>query len=469
MNGLRAVKLILGLTIAIFAAAATYTSLTIVQRQNALRDTSRYNVVWATSQALGEFYRFEYRVAAYSVEPGKVPADELLLRFDILHNRVGILTDGEVAAFAAAVPEQQVTISRLAVALETIEPLMARIDQPDVPMQILDVLSPLDTPMTRLAAAANQYGGAQVDSDYENLIRLHFQLSSLAAGLVFCGLLFIALLFYQNRLIHGAHDELNAAHQDLLNAKDAADAANASKSRFLANMSHELRTPLNAIIGFSEMIVGEVLGPVTPPKYREYASDVLNSGLHMTELVSDILTMAKLEAGHYELEREPLPLRDVIESSIAIFRGTEMAQSRDIRMEPSDWPVLHADERAVRQMVLNLLSNAVKFSGDGTPVRVNCRLQPNGDLAINVIDQGIGMTPAEAELVVKPFHQVESTLARRYEGSGLGLSIVASLMERHQGRLLIDSEPGRGSTMSLVFPAISVEVPPADLAADAAR
>jgi two-component system cell cycle sensor histidine kinase PleC len=196
-----------------------------------------------------------------------------------------------------------------------------------------------------------------------------------------------------------------------------------------------------------------MLGPVGVAKYKEYARDIMRSGTHMTELVNDILTMAKLEAGHFEIELRPLDLRVHVEATLSIFLGTEMARGSDVATEASgDWPCLRADERALRQMLLNLLSNAVKFSGPGEPIRIGCRRLEGGDLCLSVADQGVGMTRKQAEMAVQPFRQVDDSLARKYEGTGLGLSIVKGLIERHDGHLLVESEPGQGSRISLVFP-----------------
>jgi signal transduction histidine kinase len=219
-------------------------------------------------------------------------------------------------------------------------------------------------------------------------------------------------------------------------------------------MSHELRTPLNAIIGFSEMIEQEVLGPVGHQRYRGYATDILTSGRHMYSLISDILTMARLDAGEFELSLEHLDPLEEVEEVIAILKGAAAAKHRDIAVEPDGlWPVLAADRRAMRQMLINLLDNAVKFSAADQPVRIESRVNARGELVMTVADRGVGMTPEEATLALAPFHQVDSRLARRYEGTGLGLSIVKGLIERHGGRLEIESRPGLGSNIALVFPA----------------
>jgi signal transduction histidine kinase len=453
MSILSRIRIALALTIAVFAIAATYISFTIVERQNLLRDASRYNVVWAASQAVSEFALLEERVAAFAAGAADVDQDQVQLRVDVMSNRLSILRRGDVAAAIARDLERVETVQAFAVALAEIGPLAARMDQPGVPQQILKILAPIEDPLKRLTAGLNQFNAEQVGDDHEALSVLHRTFSALAAGLVLCGFALICILLAQNRVISKARDSLRLLTDDLRVAKEAAEFASNAKSRFLANMSHELRTPLNAIVGFSDLIAQEMLGPVGTAKYKEYARDILRSGTHMADLVNDILTMAKLEAGHFDVELRPLDLRLHVEATLSIFLGTEMARGSDVAVEAiGEWPCLRADERALRQMLLNLLSNAVKFSSPGGPIRIVSHRLPEGELCLSVSDQGVGMTRQQAELAVQPFRQVDDSLARKYEGTGLGLSIVKGLIESHKGRLLVESEPGKGSKISLVFP-----------------
>ncbi len=460
MQLFRGIKLALIVTIGIFAAVTVHISLTIVERQNVLREVSRYNIVWASSQALAEFHRLEHRVAAFALGHGGVDKDEVQTRFDILHNRLNILKGGDVGALTEHFEDLKPVIGALETTLAELDPIVAAIDRPGNPQKVLERLQPLETMLIRFAAAANQFGGSQVAEDQRQLLTLHWLFSAAAGVLFLCGLVFIGLLFYQNHVIHKAHEELHALARDLKRAKDEAVAGNEAKSRFLANMSHELRTPLNAIIGFSELITQESLGPIGESKYRDYADDILKSGRHMYELVNDILTMAKLDAGHFEMTFEPVELLGVVESTLGMFRGSEMAQRRDVSIvEGGEWPVLEADERALRQMLLNLLSNAVKFSEADKPVRVACGRGQAGEFELSVADHGIGMTEAQARVAVQPFQQIDSSMTRRYEGTGLGLSIVKALIERHRGRLRIESVLGKGTTITLIFPASQVRPP----------
>jgi signal transduction histidine kinase len=264
-------------------------------------------------------------------------------------------------------------------------------------------------------------------------------------------------LIVEKRRLTTAFDRLRAVADELRIARDAANAASEAKSHFLATMSHELRTPLNAVIGFSEIIAAETFGPVGQQVYRGYAADILQSGQHMLDLINDILTMAKIDAGRYELDPAPLDLRDATERAVHMFRGSKVAEGRRITIgADAKWPWLEVDERALRQMLLNLLSNAAKFSEPDTAIDLICDTDGEGDIVVTVVDRGIGMTEVEAAQVVLPFHQADSRLARKYEGSGLGLSIVAGLMSYHGGRLAIVTEPEVGSRISLVFPASAV-------------
>ncbi len=218
-----------------------------------------------------------------------------------------------------------------------------------------------------------------------------------------------------------------------------------------------LRTPLNAVIGFSEIIASEAFGPIGKPAYRGYATDILTAGQHMLELVNDVLTMAKLDAGRYELDPAPMNLHDTVDKTVTIFRGTTNLEKREIRITGNlRWPWLIADERAVRQILLNLLSNAAKFSEPDTPIDVRYDTSPDGEIMISVIDRGIGMAPDQVSEATRPFYQADSRLSRKYEGTGLGLSIVLGLMECHGGRLIIDSQPDVGSRVSVAFPRTAV-------------
>jgi PAS domain S-box-containing protein len=232
---------------------------------------------------------------------------------------------------------------------------------------------------------------------------------------------------------------------ELAAAKSAAEEANRAKSKFLAAMSHELRTPLNAIIGFSDMIRQQTFGPISPPRYRGYIEDIHKSGEHLLSLINDVLDMAKIEAGKFELRREPLNLARVAQHALLFVEPQRQAAgvSLEAAIESGLW--LTADERAIRQILTNLLSNAVKFTSPGGAIRVFGEALADGGLALGVEDTGIGMTEEGIATALKPFGQVQQDVSFDTRGTGLGLPIVKALIEAHGAVFRIESAPNQGT------------------------
>ncbi|HLI13433.1 MAG TPA: ATP-binding protein [Alphaproteobacteria bacterium] len=245
------------------------------------------------------------------------------------------------------------------------------------------------------------------------------------------------------------------AEEELVEAKEVAELANRAKNDFLANMSHELRTPLNAIIGFSQMMAQQTLGPIGTPRYSEYASDINKSAQHLLGIINDILDLSKIEAGRMEIDEKvvdvPTAVRHVIRLTEARAREAGIALEA---VAPDSLPALRADERKVEQILLNLLSNAIKFTPAGGHVRVTAQALPDYAIELAVSDTGIGMSPAEIPVAISRFGQVEGALARKYSGTGLGLPLVMSLTELHGGTCRIESEKGKGTIVTIRFPAL---------------
>lgn len=288
--------------------------------------------------------------------------------------------------------------------------------------------------------------------------------TELGAGLAITFLLCIYLVSSRIRA-----DRLGLLAEDLRRevvvrraAEEAAEAASQAKSQFLANMSHELRTPLNAIIGFSEIIGDELIGRIGNARYVEYAKDIRESARHLLSVINEVLDFSRAEAGELKLDESEFDPAQTIHWAQRMVE--ERAAAAGLRLEialPESLPRLRADERMLRQMLLNLLWNAIKFTAEGGRITVLAERGMAGTLLIRVADTGIGMSHEEIPIALKPFRQVDSGLARKHGGTGLGLPLVKSRIELHGGSLEIDSTPGVGTTVTLVFPADRLVAPSA--------
>jgi len=253
----------------------------------------------------------------------------------------------------------------------------------------------------------------------------------------------------KNELIEAlAHSKLESDR-----ARERAEAASQAKSEFLANMSHELRTPLNAIMGFSELIFSSALA-TNPAKHKEYARLVHESGNHLLALVNDILDLARIEAGKFELRESDINLGVLIGETVRLL--TEQAASAQLDLvtdiEP-DVPMVHADGRALRQVLINLLSNALKFTPARGEIGVFANLSATGEVVFGVRDTGVGIDPRDQMRVFSSFGQGRHDVVTSEKGTGLGLAIVKGLCEAHGGRITLASQLGQGTCVSIALPA----------------
>ncbi len=244
-------------------------------------------------------------------------------------------------------------------------------------------------------------------------------------------------LQHSNRLLFEANEELKKATQ--------------AKSEFLAQMSHDLRTPLNVIIGFSELMRDEVPGKVNEEQ-RQCLDDILSSSKHLLDLINDVLDLSKIESGKMKLKLTNIALSDVIE----LLRSTVVPilaprkQSLDVEIEEG-LPQVHADKSKVREVLFNLLSNATKSTPDSGKLRVKA-VRDGGWCQVSVIDNGIGIKKEDQERIFEPFYQLDNPLTTERRGTGLGLTLVKQIVERHGGQIWVDSEYGRGSRFTFTLP-----------------
>lgn len=251
---------------------------------------------------------------------------------------------------------------------------------------------------------------------------------------------------------HGVSERLRNENE-LLAAKERAEQATEAKSGFLANMSHELRTPLNAIMGFSDLMLGELFGPIGNDRYREYLGDIRQSSAHLLAIIDDVLDLSRIESGHLELAEKAVDLTVVVEEALTMMRTAATRGAVTLHHNvPGNLPPVRVDARRLRQVLLNLLSNAVKFTPEGGRVDVAAEMTGDGAVILRVTDTGIGIPPEELPTVTEVFVQGNLAVARKHSGAGLGLPLAKHLIELHGGRLTIESAIQNGTTVSLWLP-----------------
>ncbi len=236
-------------------------------------------------------------------------------------------------------------------------------------------------------------------------------------------------------------------------AKEQADSANHAKSAFLANMSHELRTPLNAIIGFSEMMIKETFGPLGHGKYAEYLDDIHMSAKHLLEIINEVLDMSKIEAGKVDLDEQEIDMNGLLESVVRIMANRAFNSGLDVKenIEPN-LPVLYADPRLIRQILINLITNAIKYSHKSGTIEVGAKMDKDGNMLLIVEDHGVGIPRDRIREAMEPFGQIhDPTRTNTQQGTGLGLPLSKAMAELHGGTLELHSDTGQGTTVVVRF------------------
>lgn len=310
-------------------------------------------------------------------------------------------------------------------------------------------------PVRPNAAAGRPEGVAEI---YTDVTELHAnmvaagqrQMALVAATFLVLFLLLLAIVVHADRQIRRHHQQ----NLKLTAGIARAEAASRAKSEFLANMSHELRTPLNAIIGFSEVIKDAVLGPMGEPRYASYARDIHDAGRHLLSVINDVLDLVKVETGKMHVTPEAFDLNESVAGVIAILR--DKAREADIALIPElpQVPVImNTDHAKVRQMLINLVANGIKFTESGGKVFIRATTETSSDtVRVTIEDTGIGIADQDMPVALAPFGQVDSTLDRTYEGTGLGLPLSKEFAECLGGSLTIRSTPGRGTAVIIDLP-----------------
>ena len=258
----------------------------------------------------------------------------------------------------------------------------------------------------------------------------------------------------QHQLEHKRQDDevkTNRARLEEQNRK--LEVANQYKDNFLSSMSHELRTPLNAVLGFSEVLLDEMLGPLND-KQKQYCGEIYNSGSYLLLIINDLLDLSKIEAGKLELELQHSEVRPLLEAVLGLMkekaqrRGITLACDIDERLDRVEW-----DPLRVKQMLINLLGNALKFTESGKRVTLSAGLAGDDEVTLSVVDEGCGISPEDLARIFQPFEQASSPMRKTHvEGTGLGLALVSRLADLHGGRVEVQSEVAVGSRFTLYLP-----------------
>jgi signal transduction histidine kinase len=269
------------------------------------------------------------------------------------------------------------------------------------------------------------------------------------------------------------YQELSEKNQRLAAAVERMQEVDRLKSNFLATVSHELRTPLTSVIGYSEMLIEGLAGPLTAEQ-REYVQIIMEKGDHLLQLITGLLDVSRMDSGATSVAREPIPLAEVVAQAVAALAPLARRKRVELRLAtPADLPRVEGDREKLRQVLFNLVGNAIKFTPDGGQVKLEVGVgllhredelitPPPSDAAtgvrVRVTDSGIGIAPDQQRRIFEPFFQVDSSSTREYGGTGLGLTLVKSYVEAHGGQVWVESELGRGSAFTVTLPAVATEL-----------
>ena len=407
--------------------------------------------IWAAAQAQFEFEHLRAVLHAARLGDPQATLARIQLRIDIIHSRLDVLSDGDVHEVLSRLAQYQLVQARLRGALGAADALLERRQEfrlPDLAARIDEIFEPIEKIVRQFTVEVVQASAAWRIRHEEELAKLLDQLRLVfmlfAAGIATGGF----LLLRQNRRLVVSDSETRRMLDELRRA-------HAATSRFLANMSHELRTPLNAVMGFADIMRRQLFGPL-PARYEGYVKDIYGSAEHLLGLIEDVLDVARPEAERRPLNEAWHHLDEIVDSAAMVVK--QQAADSDIEFSTRAMPLLdvHADERALRQVLVNLMSNGVKYTDRGGRVTCHADTTASGELEIVIEDTGMGIPVADLPYVTNPFHRAANAVVAAVGGTGLGLTIVKTLTELHGGRLDLVSALGAGTQARVTLPAARV-------------
>ncbi|MFN3611633.1 response regulator [Tepidimonas sp.] len=400
-----------------------------------------------------EFLRLREELRAAAAQPARVDWDALALRQEIFAGRVALLRENPTVTPLRSHPDYVVLLGRLQGLVARVDALLQTNDTGEL-RAIVDEMARLGPDVQALTLTANGVVVGMIEAKLQEVRRLQHYVVWLMTAQVLVLLAAAAALWLRQRRQQHERAELEALNIALRGARDAAEAANRAKSQFLANMSHELRTPFNGMLGMLAMLEDS---PLTPAQ-RDQLQTARSSAEHLLSLLNDILDLSALDAGQMRIQPEPLNLPQLVHD---VHRWLQPHAHRKglalgLTIDDGGTPWVEADGTRVRQILLNLLGNAIKFTEQGR-VDLSLRAEPAGDSGTLVRwtavvrDTGIGMDTATVARLFQRFQQADPSITRRYGGSGLGLDISRTLARLMGGDVVVDSQPGVGSTFTATW------------------
>ena len=419
-------------------------------------ESSQYDILWYSYQAHLEYLKLTQLLQAAQVPDTAVTRQSIELNADIFFSR----RQGIISALGGEIgkdnPKLIAVLDGMDRMTEETDRILARngLSIHELGVELARAAAPLGPVLQDMLVEVRHRSAEHWQEDQRMTLDNLSGVVAAAVILLLALLAFGGLSTVQMRRLEEQSEQLRSLSDNLRAAKEVAESASYAKSAFLANMSHELRTPLNAVIGFSEVLRSELFGPLGHRRYHEYAEDILVSARHLLSLVNDLLDHSRIEAGSYSLDEDWIDLGRSVQTALKVFEQESESSHVTVRADIAPrLPALHADERAVQQILINLVSNALKFTPEGGTVTVTARTDEDGRQLIAVRDTGIGMAANDIPRAMEPFVQLENPISKRHPGAGLGLPIVRALAHLHGADLEIDSSPNAGSTFTVRFPA----------------